>query len=94
MKEGAIIVGATIAFAAFAWSAGTPREPPQECSEPEVIRFLPMPEVTPLVRPQPFYDWPILDRQRIEIEPEIVHRVAETDSAEYHPRRHRRHRRG
>ena len=85
-----IFLGASIAIAAFAWGISEPDAPAQTCGEPEVVRFPPMQEVTPLVRALTPYDWPILDRHRIEIEPETVERVAEDDVQEDRPRRHHR----
>jgi hypothetical protein len=96
--KGGIIIGATIAFAAFAWRAGAPDAAPRldvECSEMSVVHYVAIPEPAPLVKPPELF-WPIADRRRDdqEIAAPVVARDDEpADEAPHRRGRHHRRRR-
>jgi hypothetical protein len=91
LPQSAVIVTATAAFAAFAWTNGSPREPAPACDPIRIVQYLPIPEPTPLIRTPPL-GWPVLERQRADDAPTVEKVVAKDDDAEA-PRRHhyRRH---
>ena len=94
LPQGSIIILATMAFAGFAWTAGTPREPAQKCDDVRVIQYFAVPEPTPLIQTPPL-GWPVLERQRaVEVDNTPTATVAadKQDDAGESPRRHyRRH---
>lgn len=95
MKEAAVILAGTGALTAICWSE-LPLAKPNCGTEPSIIRYLPMPEVTP-IKPAPAWGWPIEERmERVaaveepqeQPEPQIKPAVVDTDE----PRRKRHYR--
>jgi hypothetical protein len=78
LPQGAVIVGATVAFAAIAFSASTPAYGPVSCpATPVVIRYLHTVEPAPIM-PERGWQWPVMER--MSPEPEVA--AAEPDEAE------------
>jgi hypothetical protein len=90
VPQGGIMIGATLVFAAFAWQAGMPKEPEQQCDSLRVIQYLPQIEPSPLIQTPPL-GWPIAERARADDAEPVADK--EQDVAEETPRRHRRYHR-
>jgi hypothetical protein len=93
LPQAAVILGATVIFASFAWSAGMVRPVETKCAESvQVVEYLPLPALEPII-PTPPLGWPVLDRQRADDTPPAAQPVAEKDVADSEPRRRHRWRR-
>lgn len=88
MKEAAIVVFATVAFAAVAWTEGM--RYPQYCpATTEIVRYYPIPEVKPIVVVQSL-GWPVTERARpADPAPAAEEPDAETQPVAHAPRPHR-----
>lgn len=87
MKEAALILLATVAFAGVAFTSGRPA-PEAHCPETiEVVRYLDQPEIQPLYPPPRLLPVNEIGPPKVEAEPVVE------EEPERHHRRHRRHHR-
>lgn len=93
MRDGGVIIGATIALAAFAWHAGVIATPLPKCEQVRVVEYFALPEPAPLIKTPPL-GWPVEDRMLEQRDEPVVEKAVAKDepSADERPRRHyRRH---
>lgn len=95
MKEGGVIIAATIAFLTLTWQVGMVETPPPACEDVRIVSYLPIPEPEPLMKTPPL-GWPIEDRARpSHDEPKVQEATVEeredpTPRRRHHWRRRRR----
>lgn len=92
LPQSAVILVAAFGFAGLAWTTNAPREPEPRCEHVEVVQYLPLSEIAPIIPPVQGIGWPLAERQRADdsVQSDVKTETVEEQSPAA-PTHHRRH---